>query len=295
VLQFPAPPPPAFAPEQSTISRGFLRYEDLAQDGRLMPIAIPPGLTGLWHDVLVDHPGNRNTRSQGVLPLLTRLTLTSLDQPIRVDLPIESRAGFELAAHHEGAQVARLFMNIWCELRGAAGRIGAREPGPLAPAGRLFAEHTFTRPFAPPGQRRVTRLAAEGYPEIPTARHAYQAPTTAGEPPEGASWIEALTADPAEVAFTLDQTDSNQHVNSLVYIRMFLEAAQRRLAAGGHPLKLRSRSVDIAYRKPCFIGDRVRAHVRLFEHAGTLGAAGFIAAPGDDDKPRCYVRVLFGS
>jgi len=93
--------------------------------------------------------------------------------------------------------------------------------------------------------------------------------------------------------FTLDQTDANQHVNSLVYIRSFLDAAQRRLAATGQPLKLRSRAVDIAYRKPCFAGDRVRAHLRLFDLAGAVGAAGSFV--GDDGKPRCYVRVLFGA
>jgi hypothetical protein len=51
-------------------------------------------------------------------------------------------------------------------------------------------------------------------------------------------------------------------------------------------------SLWIAYRKPCFAGDRVRAHVRLFDAAGTLGAAGFIAGPGEEGRPRCYVRVL---
>ncbi len=68
-----------------------------------------------------------------------------------------------------------------------------------------------------------------------------------------------------------------------------------------------SRAVDIAYRKPCFAGDRVRAHLRLFEAedapprhgpeqsglpAGVAGAAGFLAAPGEEARPRCYVRVL---
>ncbi|MDB4957850.1 MAG: hypothetical protein JWO36_5419, partial [Myxococcales bacterium] len=72
----------------------------------------------------------------------------------------------------------------------------------------------------------------------------------------------------------------------------FLEAVNRRVAGARHPLKIRSKADDIAYRKPCFAGDRVRAHVRLFDLAGVLGAAGFIASEGD--KPRCYVRVLLG-
>jgi hypothetical protein len=57
---------------------------------------------------------------------------------------------------------------------------------------------------------------------------------------------------------------------------------------------VRSREVDIAYRKPCFAGDRVRTHLRLFDGPDGLGAAGFIAAPGEEAKPRCYVRILVG-
>ncbi|HET7505596.1 MAG TPA: hypothetical protein VFK02_31465, partial [Kofleriaceae bacterium] len=100
--------------------------------------------------------------------------------------------------------------------------------------------------------------------------------------------------DAVETRFTLDQTDANQHVNSLVYVRCYLDAVQRRLADGGHPARLRSKAIDIAYRKPCFVGDRVRAHIRLFAHGDHIGGAGFIAAPGEETRPRCYVRALFG-
>ncbi len=293
-MQFPHPPAPQFAPERSATVASELRYEDLAQDGRIMPIALPPTMSGLWRTTLAKHEGARNALATGVMPILTRLTLSTLDQPIRVDRPIETHAGFELAHAREGAEVTRLFMLIWSDVRGIAGRIGPRQAdGALAPVGRLFAEHTFTRPLAPPDQRRVTRLAVAGYPEIPEARYDFPTATSAGDLPAGARWLDDLAAGPTPIVFTLDQTDSNQHVNSLVYIRTFLDAAQRRLAAAGHPLRVRSRAVDIAYRKPCFAGDRVHSHVRLFDSAGTIGAAGLIV--GDDGKPRCYVRVLFGT
>jgi hypothetical protein len=67
-------------------------------------------------------------------------------------------------------------------------------------------------------------------------------------------------------AFGLDHTDSNQHVNSLVYPRLFAEAALRRLAELERPRRLLIRALDIAYRKPSFAGDRVRIHTRLFRH-----------------------------
>ena len=292
-MSFPAPPAPVFRPDQSATTTTFVRYEDVAQDGRIMPIALPPAMSGLWHGVLRNHPGQRNAVASGVLPILTRITLEALDQPIRIDRPVESRAGFELARDGDGDDT-RIFMTVWAEISGAAGRIGAREPGPSVLAGRLFSEHTFTRPFAPPDKRRVTRLEGDGYPAVPEMRYSAPAPTTAAEAPDGARWLDELEPDTTDVCFTLDHTDSNQHVNSLAYVRLFAEAAQRRILGSGRSAKIRSKAVDIAYRKPSFVGDRVRATLRLFELADQLGAAGTIAAPGEDAKPRCYVRMLFG-
>ena len=284
---FPAPAVPDFPQGQSATTSGYFRYEDCTQDGRLIPLAIPAALGGLWREVLVHHPGARNALAQGVIPILTRLTLTSFDNPIRVDRPFSSTAGFCLAHDKQGDDVSRIYMNVWAETKGAAGKLSRHvTPGELATAGTIFAEHTFTRLMAPPDQRKVTRLAVEGYPEVPEIRYAAPAPQTAQEPPDGAAWTSDLEPDPQDYVFTLDQTDSNQHVNSLVYIRLFLEAVNRRLAKEKQPLRVRSRAVDIAYRKPCFAGDRVRAHVRLFQG----GAAGHVV--GDDGKPRCYVRAI---
>jgi len=180
---------------------------------------------------------------------------------------------------------------------GIAGKLtrGDTSPAERVLAGTLFAEHTFTRLLGPPDQRKVTALAAEGYPAVPEARYHAPVPTTAGDPPDGGTWLDELAPDATEHCFTLDQTDSNQHVNSLNYIRLFQDAANRRFAAAGMSPKLRSREVDIAYRKPCFAGDRVRCHLRLFALGDAFGVAGFVASPGEEAKPRCYVRVLYGA
>lgn len=291
---FPTPAQPSFPPEASATTSMYLRYEDVTQDGRLIPIAAPAGLAGLWRDVLVDHPGQRAALQQGVLPILTRLTVHTFDRAIRVDRPIEARNGFALAHDRSGDEVSRLFMNVWCELSGVGGRLGRTDTaGEPTLAGTVFAEHTFTRPLAPPDQRRVTKLAVEGFPEVPELRYAQPPPASAGEAPEGARYLEDLTPDTTTYVFTLDQTDSNQHVNSLVYVRLFIEAVNRRLAAHGRPLRTRATALDVGYRKPCFAGDQVRAHLRLYQHGETLGAAGQVI--GEDDKPRCYVRVALGA
>ena len=287
---FPAPPMPTFPAGQSMTAAMALRFEDVTQQGYLLPIAIPPVLAPLWREVVAPHPGVRNSIATGVIPILTRLTLVADDQQVRADRPGEAHAGFVLARHGDGAEI-RLYFNAWAELRAAAGKLSRRAAqGELARAGTLFAEHTFTRPLAPPEQRRVTRFAVEGFPALPDVEYAAPPSTSAQAAPPGAQWLDELTPDSAEYCFTFDQTDSNQHVNSLVYIRILLDAMNRRLAATGRPLQVRSRAIDIAYRKPCFAGDRVRAHLRLFELAGSVGAAGRIA--GADGKPRCFVRAL---
>ncbi|CAN5430925.1 hypothetical protein BH11MYX1_BH11MYX1_18020 [soil metagenome] len=289
---FPAPAMPEFPPGQSTVTTTVVRYEDLSQEGRYLPVALPSIQAGLWRDVLTAHAGARNSLKSGVVPVLTRMVMTSLPQPIHVNRPIETHAGFELAhGVDETGAVNKLFMLVWAEVRGAAGRVSPNsQPGPLALAGRLFAEQTFTRLMAPPDQRKVVRLEVEGYPSVPAQRYRQAPPATAQEAPEGATWLDALAPDPAEYAFSLDQTDANQHVNSLVYVRLFLEAANRRFAARGKGGQLRTREVDIAYRKPSFAGERVRAQVRMFEHRDGVGVSGYIAT--DDGKPRAYVRAI---
>jgi hypothetical protein len=291
---FPAPATPSFPPGFSVTSSTLLRYEDVTMDGRLIALGAPAGLAPLWRELLVDHPGARNAIQLGIIPILTRLTIHTGDTSFRVDRPVETRNGFALAHDLEGDAVSRLFMNVWCEIHGVAGRLGRTNTaaGPTF-AGSVFAEHTFTKPLAPPDQRKVTRLAVDGYPEVPELRYVQPRATTAADAPEGANFLDELAADTTDYVFTLDQTDSNQHVNSLVYIRLFMEAVNRRLAQSGRALRLRTKAVDVGYRKPCFAGDRVRAHLRLFQHGDSLGAAGSVV--GDDGKPRCYVRVALAT
>ena len=291
---FPAPPIPSFPNGHASTTSYQPRYEDVTQDGRLQPIATTAGLAGLWSGVLMEHRGHLNTIKAGIIPILTRLTIHTVDQSVRIDRPFEAFTGFALAHDKQGDEVTRLFMQTWCEIRATTGKLGRKEAlGEQALVGTVFSEYTYTRPLAPPDQRKVTRLDVDEMPAVPETRYAAPAPATAQEAPAGATYLDELAPDSAEYAFTLDQTDLNQHVNSLVYIRLCLEAFNRRLAAAGRLGKLRAKAVDVAYRKPCFAGDKVRASLRLFEHSEGLGAAGLVS--GDDGKPRCYLRVLAGA
>ncbi|MCA9680381.1 MAG: acyl-CoA thioesterase [Kofleriaceae bacterium] len=274
-----------------------LRWEDIAQDGRIMLTALAPAIGWtVWGGLLRNHEGMVAAGKLGVISILSRLTASGTDEPLRVVEPVASRGTYELAhgADADG-KVERLFMNAWVEMRGARGRMVPPEgPGPEVLAGRLFVEHTFTRMLAPPDQRKVVRFDVPGMPEVPAARYAQPAPRTAMELPPGATPIDdGYLPDPALTCFGLEHTDSNQHVNSLVYPRLFVEAALRRLDVLGRDRKVLVRHLDIAYRKPCFANDRVRVHLRLFELDGRVGAAGFLVADGEPlDRPRVYARIL---
>ena len=303
-MLFPAPPAPVFPPDQASTNDHHPRYEDCTQDGRLNTLAIPPSLATTWNAREARYPAIRQARSRGLVSLLTRLTVVSFDAPVRVNRPFEVTGGFQLAHDRDASDaVSKLFMNVWPQIRGRPhlpreGWDAARassQSAQLVLAGQAFTEHTYTRPFGPPDQRRVTSLAGvEGLPAVPEVRYHQPAPSSAADAPEGASWIDELAPDPVDTMFTLDQTDANQHVNSLIYVRVFLAAMQRRLASGGHPARLRSKEFDIAYRKPCFVGERIRAHIRMFRHGDQIGGAGFLAADGEEERPRCYVRAVYG-
>ncbi|HEY4176288.1 MAG TPA: hypothetical protein VGM90_05635 [Kofleriaceae bacterium] len=285
-MSFPAPPMPDVPAEQRAETTTWPRYEDVTQDGRLLPIAVPNHMAGIWQ-ALAQGTHAKTTMASGVIPILTRMTMECDEARIRVDRQMATTSAFELAHSVDASgEVNRVYMNLWASIAGVPGRV--RDTAPDAarvPCGRIFAEHTFTKLFAPPDQRKVTSLPNAG---VPPTRYA---PAAAIDLPEGATWLDEVSPDPTPVIFTLDQTDSNQHVNSLVYLRIFLDAAQRRFATLGRKLNIASRSLDITYRKPCFAGDHARIDLRAFSIGDAIGAAGSVI--GDDNKPRCSVRAIF--
>jgi hypothetical protein len=295
---FPAPPMPELAPERVATASIPMRYEDIAQDGRMMMTALPPAIGWtVWRQLLADHPSARSMQRQGLVAILSRLTVDGTDEPIHLGQRLEATGGYQLARHEVDGNVEKLFLNMWVEVRGARGRMVPPEgPGEYTVAGRVFAEHTFTRIFAARGDRKVTRLDLEGIPPVPDATYDFPPPQSAMELPFVAEALEDdYTPDDAVTVFGLDHTDSNQHVNSLVYPRLFAEAAFRRFAARGKARRALVRSLDIAYRKPSFAGDGVRVHLRTFTIGDRVGAAGFLVDADDPTlRPRCCARIVLG-
>ena len=291
----PPPPMPELAPERVATASFPLRYEDIAQDGRMMATALAAGdrLDGVA-PLLKDHPAaQRAATARASCRSCRGSPSTGTDEPLRVDQPVDRAGGYQLAhaATPAGADRPAVPEHVGRGPRRA-------RPGGARPRARgrrwwragVFAEHTFTRLFAPPDQRKVTRLDVDGRAGRCRAR------TTTSRRPTP-RWSCRTSAERARrrlpaptsavTVFGLEHTDSNQHVNSLVYPRLFAEAALRRLDGLGRPGCALVRSLDIAYRKPSFAGDKVRIHLRMFTVGERVGAAGFLVAEGEPrDRPR---------
>jgi Acyl-ACP thioesterase C-terminal domain len=258
---------------QSTARPVGLRFEDVTQDGRLALEALPNAFgTVLWREILPSHPVVRQCLERGIVAILTRFVLEGTPGPFSGLSTLEAEAQVRVAWSADG----RLTLDAWGEAYGPIGRTyGSVEgAGTRALAGTIFAEHTFTRLFGPPGGRRVRREDVADLAQHIEERRALAPPESLAMVPSDASAIDPeARPDGARTTFGLVHTDSNQHVNSLVYLRLFEEAALRRFAELGRPTVVLARRLEIAYRKPCFAGQTMRVVQQAFEQHGKLGVA----------------------
>ncbi len=304
-MQYP-PPLPELPDEQRANGRAYLRYEDVSQDGRIQLQGVPHSL-GLvvWRKLLLDHPVNQLAERAGIVPILTRIVISGTRGTVSVGQALDSHGAFELGHTVDtDGEVDRLILRIWVELSGPQGltRGAGPDDGKHVTLGSVFAEHVFTRLFAPKGARKVTRFEDAHMPEVPTKQYQWRPLASVAELPKGARWLDdAWHIDPAPAVFGLAHTDSNQHVNSLVYPRLFEDASLRYLATLGQSTKRLSRVSDTSFRKPCFAGGRARIAVRAYVHGDEVGTTGcFItdeAADAPDhvltSRPYCFLRTAF--
>lgn len=280
------------------------RYEDLAQDGRMMLGALSPALGAvIWSKLLAHHPAALGMSRAGIVPILTRLVAEGMPGPFSVNNTASVTGAFQMAHALKDGAVDKIIVNMWAQLEAPHGStFGPRpaEGAPLAVAGRVFAEHVLTRLFAPAADRKVTRLDIPGADPVPAQVVAWRAPSAILELPDGAEPIEAdFSVDPQPVVFGVAHTDSNQHVNSLIYPRMFEESVVRRLAALGRSPAVLARFLEVGYRKPSFAGEELRIVHRLFTLGSRIGAVGaFVTAeeslqPLPQARPRCCLKMLF--
>ena len=283
------PPMPAGRPRAT--GRAFLRFEDVTQDGRLVLEALPTALgPTVWRGLIEKDPGARACFDNGILPIISRFVLEGTKGPFSANGRVDAEGTYRLARTEDG----RFMIEVWADLFAPIGHThGPRRPdGAPALAGRVLAEHVFTRPFAPPGQRRVTSLDFEGAPEVLETRPPPPSFESIASVPDGATPLEpAPRPDSTPIIFGLFHTDGNMHVNSLAYLRIFEEAGLRRFVELGRGSTLLGRSIDIAYRKPCFAGQVMRVVQHAFEEDGKLGVAAVLVEDKDAKDPQALART----
>jgi hypothetical protein len=261
--------------------------------------AMMPGLgAAVWRALLAQVPAIETFRAQGIFPILRRLVAVGEDRSVSVNSSIHYTGSFRFAREKDGD---RLFANMWVEAYAPVATSNGPRPAKDAPrelVGRIFAEHVLTRPLAPPAERRVTKLEGPGLPAIPEDEHPFETAEalieSAGGPLE----------DAGDFPFAMMHTDSNQHVNSLAYPRIFEEAALRRRmqdtrVAPGAPARkaheLLARAVELRWRKPFFAGERAKIGMRFAEGPphGAIAAIGAFYREDALGKPSSAVKMLF--
>ena len=268
-----------------------LRYEDIVQDGRLSLLALPQGFGQVVWPNLLDNPTALHVLQSGVLPILSRMVLEDGGGPVSFYEPLQADGAWHLA-HVRGrdGEVERIVLNYWTSLSGRSGHTLAGRPSDGAPVvhvGRAYAEHVFTRLLAPPGERRITRLDAPGREPVPPSVWSWRRFEDVDRPASASPLGEGA----APVHFGVAHTDPNQHVNSLVYPRLFEDLAVRVLATlGSGPIL--SRAAEIVWRKPFFAGESATVALSAWRDEGKLGASGaFVDAEG---RERARVVMRFG-
>lgn len=258
------------------------RYEDVTQDGRLQLTAMMHGLgaTG-WAAVEREVAAIESFAKQGILPILRRLVMVGEGGLVSVRSPVDYEGHAHLARETGGD---RLFLNMWLEARAPDATTHGPQPGPDAPrkvVGRVFAEHVITKPFAPKEARKVTFLDAPGLPRVPSDDHGFELAESL------VSGVDLTIV--GIVPFGVMHTDSNQHVNSLVYPRLFEEAVLRHMGASAKGLV--ARAVELRWRRPFFAGDKAVMRLGMVDGAayGT-----FVPDGGDPHKPSCAIKMTMG-
>ena len=278
-----------------------IRYDDLTQHAHVKQVTLPMVLSRVCFDSLWAHHPLFETRKQGIVPILSRLVLESEPIAVSFGAPLEGRGRIEIA--HEPAAdggVAALFMNGFADIYALPSR---RNPEvhaatrQLVRIGRAFGEHVLTKPFGPPSERKVLRFDVAGQPAVPEAQHQRLRVQHNARLPEGAEPLDAgMTPDEAPWSFGLIHTDLNQHVNSLVYARMFEEAAVRRAARYGQNLGLIAHKLSLCYRKPSFAGESLTCMLQGYMHEGAFGAIGYLAPAGAPlERANCSFQLQFRS
>jgi hypothetical protein len=276
-----------------------IRYDDLTQHAQIKLVTMQLALGRVCMEKLWSKHPLFETRRQGIAAILSRMQLESEPVAVSFGSPLEARGFIEIAHERDrSGEVSALFMNATAEIWGLPSR---RDPAidpstrQLVRIGRAFGEHVLTKPYGPPSERKVLRFDVAGQASIPPAEHSRVRVAQNLQLPAAASALESeFSPDEVDWVFGLTHTDLNQHVNSLVYARLFEDAALRRASRLGRGGDWIADKISLCYRKPSFAGERMICMLRAYEEGEHLGAVGYLGPAGTPlDKAHCSVHLRF--
>ncbi len=289
------------APDVPESQRGSgaiqLRYEDISQDGRPRLEVLAYGISvAVWQGPIKQLEVD-SIVARGIIPILTRIVIEAHDGPFAVENPIDAVGCYE-GAHATTSTGDRLYLNMWADMTAPIGRTilpGPSNTGTRVLAGRMYAEHVFTKPFASKDQRKVKADELAQFGGIPGRLIEARAHESIVDLTGCRDRDEAFVAQ-APVTFGVRHTDSNQHVNSLVYFAVFEEAILAALASRKRNTQVMARAIEIAYRKPSFAGQVMVPCVRLADGDDGVHAACVLvpvgADPNDLSQAYVYARLV---
>ena len=273
------------------------RYEDVAQDGRVHLNGVPPALSAVWKNEIDRHPAGETIRAAGIVPILSRIEIDVTEESFSAMRAREVLgSGMLLVGRRDSDEASRALIDVRSQMFALTGHAilpfaGERK---RALVGTMLGEHILTRLFATDGNHRVLPSDLTALGVSFEGERVLETPQSILVPPTDCTPIDReFQRDSFPLVFGLVHTDSNQHVNSLVYPRIFEEAILRRLHALRRSTKLLSRSLRIGYRKPSFAGETAHVEVQLYAREDRIIALGALYGEGETDhaRARVYVKI----
>lgn len=246
-------------------TEGVVEWHMLNMAGELITIrmadTIGPGLRQVLSPYWTYDPG----RGDGVAPIPHLMHLETAGRQVALGTALRQEYRFRLvAARQPDGALARAHLVMNCALYARDAQDARAGPG-AGPLGSAEIWLALTRPFAPPGERKPAAVpAALQF----LTEHKLSAGDLASRPIESfrctAEPTERAIRDTLPLAYHVDRSDLNRHVNMHVYPQQALDyLALGFHRAGGAAGRLRFRAVTVYFRRPFLPGDGAEVELEL--------------------------------
>ena len=248
---------------------GVVEWHLLNMAGELVTIRLADTIGPGIRRVLRPHWNYDPSHGDGVAPIPHMMSLAARPGRIALGTPMQQRYRIRLVTTRgAGGALRRAHLVMQCTLA-----------APRRPAGATLGTSeiwmALTRPYAAPGEHRVTevpaglRFLAEHPLREPDLGHraieSFRCTARAGE---------ELFRDTLPLVYHMDRSDSNLHINMHVYPQQALDyLALSYHRAGGDAGRLRFRAAAAYFRRPFRPGDVAEVEVDLVAAKDTFRSA----------------------